>query len=220
VELLATPDLVLQMGDRLRVTAPRSRLPEVTAFLGDSERAVGDVNPIGLGLGLTIGLVLAFLSIPLPGGGAFVLGTATAPLVVGVVLGALGRTGPVVWQLPPGVANTLNQVFLLIFLASVGSGAGADLVEAVSSSLGWQLLVTSIAVCVAHAALCIVGLRVILRYGSARTLGGLTGSQLNPAPYAYAMVRLEGDQRIALAYALLFPIVMLLKVVVAQLMVL
>jgi putative transport protein len=220
VELVATPDLVLQMGDRLRVTAPRAKLSEVTADLGDSERSVGDINPVGLGLGLTIGLILAFVQIPLPGGGAFVLGTATAPLIVGVVLGALGRTGPIVWQLPPGVANTLNQVFLLIFLAAVGSGAGADLAAAFGEPLMLQLLVTSIAVCLAHAAVCIVGLRVVLKYGSARTLGGLTGSQLNPAPYAYAMAKMSGDQRIALVYALLFPIIMLTKVIVAQLMVL
>ena len=83
IDIIATPDLILQSGDRLRVTAPRERLGEITKDLGDSERTAGDINPVGLGLGLTIGLILAFLQIPLPGGGTLVLGTATAPLVAG-----------------------------------------------------------------------------------------------------------------------------------------
>ena len=77
---------------------------------------------------MTIGLILAFLEIPLPGGGTLVLGTATAPLVVGVVLGAIGRTGPIIWALPGNVANTLNQFSLLVFLVAVGTGAGPGLV--------------------------------------------------------------------------------------------
>jgi putative transport protein len=218
VDLIATPDLVLQMGDRLRVTARRDTLPEITKYLGDSERAAGDINALGLGLGLTIGLVFGLLSLPLPGGGSFVFGTATGPLVIGVVLGALGRTGPIVWQLPTGVNNAFNQLFLLIFLAAVGTGSGADLVTALSSTLGLQLVAVALTFCLIHTAVNIVGLRTILRYGTARSLGGLTGSQLNPAPFAYATDK-NGDQRIAVLYAMIFPVIMLGKVIIAQLMV-
>ena len=218
VDLIATPDLVLQMGDRLRVTAKRDVLPEITKHLGDSERAANDINALGLGLGLSIGLVFGLLSIPLPGGGNFVLGTATGPLIIGVVLGALGRTGPVVWQLPTGVNNAFNQLFLLIFLAAVGTGSGDDLVNALSSPLGLKLLAVALTFCVVHALVNIVGLRSVLKYGTARSLGGLTGSQLNPAPYAYAMDK-NGDQRIAVLYAMIFPVIMLGKVILAQFMV-
>ncbi|WP_440712890.1 aspartate:alanine exchanger family transporter [Gordonia sp. FQ] len=217
VDIIATPDLILQSGDRLRVTAPRDRLAEIAADLGDSDRAAGDINPIGLGLGLTIGLALGFLSIPLPGGGAFVLGAATAPLIVGVVLGAVGRTGPIVWTLPGGVSNTLNQFSLLVFLAAVGLGAGGGLVTALKSD-AVGLITLGIAIAAAHTLICVIGLRTVLRDGTASALGGLTGSQLNPAPYAYAMGKL-GDQRIAVSYAVLFPVAMLAKVLIAQLMV-
>ena len=63
-----------------------------------------------------------------------------------------------------------------------------------------------------------IGLRSVLRYGTARALGGLTGSQLNLAPYAYAMTKMP-DQRVAVGYAVLFPVSMILKVFLAQLMV-
>lgn len=217
VDLIAVPDLRLQMGDRLRVTADRKQLPEVTTFLGDSARGVGDINALGLGLGMTIGLLFGLLSLPLPGG-TMVLGSATGPLIVGVVLGALGRTGPIVWQLPSPVNNTLNQFTLLVFLVAVGSGAGADLVDALSSSLGVQLLVVALVFCLIHAIGLSLGMRLVLRYGTARSLGGLTGSQLNPAPFAYALSRVP-DQRISVLYAMIFPVIMILKVLLAQLMV-
>ncbi|EJZ11564.1 hypothetical protein MVAC_05957 [Mycolicibacterium vaccae ATCC 25954] len=216
-DIVATPDLVLQNGDRLRVTAPRARMAEITKDLGDSERAAGDINPIGLGVGLTIGLVLALVELPLPGGGSLVLGTATAPLLVGVVLGAFGRTGPVVWTLPGNVSNTLNQFSLLVFLVAVGTGAGGGLVTALAAE-GVQLVVLALAVSAAHALICVIGLRTVLKFGTARALGGLTGSQLNPAPYAYAMSKMP-DQRVAVGYAVLFPVSMIIKVFVAQLMV-
>ncbi len=218
VDLIAQPDLTVQMGDRLRVTARRDVLPQITKHLGDSERAANDINALGLGLGLVIGLLFGLVSIPLPGGGSFLLGTATGPLIIGVVLGALGRTGPVVWQLPTGVNNAFNQLFLLIFLAGVGTGSGEDLVNALSSALGLKLLVVALTFCVIHVLVCIVGLRRALAYGTARSLGGLTGSQLNPAPFAYSMDR-DGDQRIAVLYAMIFPVIMLSKVIIAQMMV-
>lgn len=217
VDIIATPDLVLCAGDRLRVTAPRDRLSEITRELGDSERAAGDINAIGLGLGLALGLLLAFVTIPLPGGGGLVLGTATAPLIMGVILGAIGRTGPVVWTLPGNVTYTLNQFSLLIFLAAVGTGAGPGLVKALSTD-GLQLVGLGFAIAAAHALVCVIGLRMVLGYGTARSLGGLTGSQLNPAPYAFAMSKVP-DQRVAVGYAVLFPVAMIAKVFLAQLMV-
>lgn len=217
VDHIATPEFVLQSGDRVRVTAHHDDLSRIAEDLGDSERAAADINPVGLGLGLTIGLLLAFVQIPLPGGGALTLGTATAPLIAGVVLGAIGRTGPVVWTLPGGVANTLNQFALVVFLVVVGTGAGSGLVSALADN-ALALLTLALAVSLVHAVVCVVALRSVLGLGTARALGGLTGSQLNPAPYAYSMERMP-DQRLAVGYAMLFPVSMILKVLVAQLMV-
>ena len=95
--------------------------------------------------------------------------------------------------------------------------AGAGLVHALATD-GAQLVLLGLAISAAHALICVIGLRVVLRYGTARALGGLTGSQLNPAPYAYAMTKVP-DQRVAVGYAVLFPVSMILKVFLAQLMV-
>lgn len=152
--------------------------------------------------------MLAFV-IPLPGGGGLVLGTATTPLVMGVILGAIGRTGPVVWTLPGNVTYTLNQFSLLIFLVAVGTGAGPGLVKRchrrARSWWAWGC----------HRRRACAGVRdraaLVLKYGTARSLGRPTGSQLNPAPYAYAMGKVP-DQQVAVGYAVLFPVSMIAKV--------
>lgn len=99
VDLVAAPDLIVELGDRIRVVAPRERLPEVVRELGDSERAVVVADPIGFSLGLLVGLAIGLIPIPLPGTDLR-LGTAAAPLIVGLVLGRIGHTGPISWQLP------------------------------------------------------------------------------------------------------------------------
>lgn len=218
VDLLATPDLPLQMGDRLRVTAPRRAMREVSEYLGDSERAAGDINPIGLGLGFALGLLFGLISIPIGGGSALVIGAASGPLIVGTILGAIGRTGPVVWLLPGNVSNTLNQFSLLLFLVAVGSGAGQSLVSAIQGGQWLAVLVVSAATSLVHAVCIILGVRLLAGYGTARTLGALTGSQLNPGVYGFAYGRMP-DPRVALGYALLFPVIMVGKVLVDQLMV-
>ncbi len=218
LDILATPDVALQLGDRLWVTAPRRHMRALADYLGDSERAVGDINPIGFGLGFALGILAGFLTIPLGGGASLVIGAASGPLIVGTILGAVGRTGPLVWLLPGGVASTLNQFSLLLFLVAVGSGAGQNLVSAVEAGRWVGVVVVSLATALAHAVCVVLGVRVLLRSGTARTLGALTGSQLNPGVYGFAYDRLR-DPRVALGYALLFPVIMVGKVVVDQLMV-
>ena len=99
VDLLATDDLVIQLGDRVRVVARREQMADVAAFLGDSERGASDLNPVGLAIGLSLGLLVGLVTVALPGGG-FALGVAGGPLLVGLLLGRAQRTGRVLWTIP------------------------------------------------------------------------------------------------------------------------
>ncbi len=94
VDLLATDDLVLALGDRVRVVVVAARsLAKVATYLGDSERGATDINPIGLFLGLGLGVLVGLVALPLPGGAKISLGVAGGPLLVGLVVGRLQRTG-------------------------------------------------------------------------------------------------------------------------------
>jgi putative transport protein len=218
IDLLATDDLVVQQGDRIRVIAPRERLADVARFLGDSERGPGDLNPIGLSLGLCVGLLLGVLPLPSPAGGTFEIGLAAGPLLVGLVLGRFARTGPVVWSIPYTASIALQQLGVLLFLAVAGSRAGGDLVDALGSPEGARILLAGLVVTgVAAAGLLILGR--LLKLGGPRMAGIIAGAQTQPAVLALAQER-TSDQRVGLGYALVYPAAMILKIVVAQVLVL
>lgn len=215
-DFLATDDFVLQAGDRIRVAAPREQLPRVAAYLGDSDHGTSDINPLGLALGLAIGLAFGAIPFHVPGLGGLELGQAAGPLIVGLLLGRLGRTGPVVWTLPHQAAETLTQVGLLLFLAYAGGRAGSAFIDAISSPLGVQIVLAGLLVTLVHAlALAVVGRRVLQAAG-ARLSGIIAGSQTQPAVLAYANETTGFDQRVALGYALVYPVAMVTKIVVAQ----
>src|SRR5690606_29442850 len=110
VELLPDADTVLELGDRVRVVAPRERMPEVAKFFGDSYQALSEIDVITFGLGVALGLLVGAVPIPLPYGSSFELGLAGGPLIVGLVLGRLGRTGRLVWTLPYSANLTMRQL--------------------------------------------------------------------------------------------------------------
>jgi putative transport protein len=214
VDLVARPDLVVELGDRIRVVAPRERIAAVVRELGGSERAAVTADPLGFSLGLVLGLLLGTVPIPLPGL-TLQLGTAAAPLIVGLVLGRLGHTGPVAWQLPYATNQTLRQLGALLFLAAVGLSSGPDLVAALTSGRGLRLfglglLLTTVT------AVALVAVARGLGLGAARLAGTLAGAQNQPAILTFAVDRTGGDDRVNLAYALLFPPTFVVKILCAQ----
>ncbi len=218
VDLLATDDLVLQVGDRVRVVAPRTRMQDVTEFLGDSERGASAYSITSLALGLALGVLLGELQFPLPGGGAFALGVAGGPLLVGLIVGRAGRTGPVLWTLPHSVASTLSQLGMMLFLAYAGTNAGSALAEALGSPTGPRLLAVGAVVTTVTAATVILGGRFLAGTYGPRMGGILAGLQTQPAVLAYANDSTKDDPRVNLGYALVYPAAMIVKVVVAPLL--
>ncbi len=216
VDLVARPDLVVELGDRIRVVAPRGRLAEVVRELGGSERAAVTADPLGFSLGLSIGLALGLVPIPLPGL-TLQLGTAAAPLLVGLMLGRIGHSGPVSWQLPYATNQALRQFGVLVFLASVGLGAGPDLARALRSGEG--LLLAGIGA--ATTAVLVVALVVLARLagrGGARVAGTVAGTQGQPAVLEFANERTDADDRVNVVYAQLLPAAFIAKVLAAQIL--
>jgi putative transport protein len=203
------------MGDRVRVTCPVSRMPEVSAFLGDSDRGMSDINPVGFALGLSIGLLIGLVHIPLPGGG-FALGAAAGTLLTGLVFGRLGRVGPVVTSMSHGAAQSLSYFGVITFLAYAGTRAGERIVGAVTSDLGWKVAVLGFVVTTGAAVLLLVAGRLIHRMGGTQHAGMLAGAQTQPAILAFANDRTGFDTRVSLGYVLVYPVAMIAKIVIVQ----
>jgi putative transport protein len=217
VEFLPHGDTVLEPGDRVRVVAPRVSMPAVSAFFGDSYRALSEIDVLTFSLGLTAGLLLGVLPIPLPGGGDLKLGLAGGPLVVALVLGALDRTGPLVWSLPYSANLTLRQLGLIVFLAGIGTRAGYAFVSTVQSRDGVLLLGAGavITFTVALATLW-VGYR-LLNVPMGLLSGMLAGLQTQPAVLGFALEQ-TGDDLPNVGYAALFPLATIAKILAAQLL--
>jgi putative transport protein len=214
IDLVATDDLVLEPGDRVRVVGPSEGLVAVAKELGDSERRVGEFEAPGFMIGLVLGLVIGLIEIPVPGLGDVRLGTAGGPLVVGLVLGHLQRTGPLVWQLPHGANLTLRQLGAVLFLAVVGIRSGPVLVDALQTSVGPKVVFGGAIITSVTAA----GVILLGRFeglGADRMSGVLAGTQTQPAVLAFAVGRSD-DPRVPLGYALAMPIAMVVKIVMAQ----
>jgi putative transport protein len=217
VDLVASDDIMLQLGDRLRVIVPADQMRAVAEYLGDSERGMSDINPIGLALGLTLGTLIGIAHIPLPGGG-FALGAAGGTLLVGLMFGRLGRVGPLVTGLPRTAASSLSTFGMLTFLAYAGTRAGGAFTKAITSGLGWRIAVVGFVVTSAAALTVILLGRVVHRVDAPRLAGMLAGAQTQPAILAFANERTGFDNRVALGYALVYPAAMIAKILLAQLL--
>ena len=218
VDLVAEPELHLELGDAIRIVAPRKRMREIAGFFGDSFRALGEVDALSFSVGIAAGLALGTIAIPLPGGGTFSLGSAGGPLVVGLVLGAVARTGPLVWQLPYTANLTLRQFGMVLFLAGIGTRAGPAFADAIVrpsalAAVAAGAAVTSTALLI----LLFAGTRV-LRLPPLTLIGVLAGMQTQPAVFAYASDQLADDHDLTLGYASVYPMAMISKIVIAQIL--
>ena len=119
IDHLATDDFVLALGDRVRVTAAQDQLAKVARFFGDQEREAGNINPVATMVGIGLGVALGAIALPLPNGVSLMLGNAGGPLVAGLVLGKLQRTGRFVWTVPFAASSAMSELGLLLFLCAV-----------------------------------------------------------------------------------------------------
>jgi len=217
VEFLPEPHTVLELGDRVRVLGTKERITGASRYLGDSYRALSEVDVLSFGLGIALGLLLGSLSFPLPGGGSFKLGLAGGPLVAGLVLGALGRSGPVLWQLPYNANLTLRQLGVILFLAGIGLRSGYTFVQTLAQGNGLALFLSGAAITLSAALLTLwIGHRLLGIHLEALS-GLLAGLQGQPAVLAFALDK-SASERPSLSYATVYPLAMLLKILFAQLL--
>lgn len=214
VDFVPTSGTVLERGDRVRVLTWAGNLDRVARYLGDSVRSSSEADFLSLSLGFVLGVILGVVPLPLPGGGTFALGFAGGPLISGLVLGRIQRTGAINWGMPYGVNLTLRQVGLVLFLAGIGTKAGDGFIQTMMGDGGVLMAagatVTTIVTVIGLA----FGPRLLgLSYPS--VLGLMSGLQTQPACLAYANQR-EGAESANVWYAAVYPLSMIAKIVLAQ----
>ncbi|WP_353067421.1 TrkA C-terminal domain-containing protein [Arcanobacterium hippocoleae] len=217
LELLATDAARIEVGDRLMVAYPRAEYEQIQNFFGDSERKISQIDAISMGLGMTLGILLGMVEISLPGGMKFSLGTAAGPLIVGMFLGALQKTGPFLWQMPQAANQTIRQLGLLLFLAAVGISSGKAFMGTAFTTTGALAGLMAFAIVVVILVLVIVLGRMI-GLSAQRTAGVMAGILGQPAVLAFATSK-ENDERIEAGYAAIFALGIIMKIILVTIIV-
>lgn len=217
IDLLADGDTMLELGDRVRVVSRRKDLSELSHLFGDSYKALSELNLLSFGLGMTLGLLLGLVPIPLPGGVVFKLGFAGGPLIVALILGAVGRTGSIVWSLPYSANLTLRQIGLIFLLAGIGIRSGYTFFTTFAQSGGITIFLAGTAVTGITAFVTLwIGYKVLqIPYGM--LTGMLAALQTQPAVLGFALEQSENELP-NIGYALIFPIATIVKILFAQLL--
>jgi putative transport protein len=218
VEMLAHDNTVLELGDRVRIVARRQDMDRIARFMGDSYRALSEIDVLTFSLGIAVGLLVGLIPIPLPGGLVFTLGFAGGPLVVALILGALGRTGPLVWSLPYSANLTLRQIGLIMFLAGVGTRAGYAFVSTFTQGSGLYLFVAGAIITTLTALATLWIGYMLLKIPMSLLIGLLAGLQTQPAVLGFALEQ-TGNDLPNLGYASMFALAVIVKIIVAQLLV-
>ncbi|MEO7909539.1 MAG: aspartate:alanine exchanger family transporter [Roseiflexaceae bacterium] len=216
-DLLAHGDTMIELGDRVRVVADPAHMDEISAYFGDSYHALSEVNILALSIGLTLGLLLGLVQIPLPGGVHLALGYAGGPLVVALILSARERTGPLNWTLPYSANLTLRQIGLLLFLAGIGTRAGAAFLATFTQGNGLELLLAGgfVTISIVLAALW-VGYK-LLHIPLSILIGIVSGLQTHPALLSFATEQTGSDVP-AIGYAEVYPVAIIAKIIIAQML--
>ena len=217
VQLLATPGLILQLGDRLTVVGEAKAIENVEKVLGNAVKTLKDPNLAAIFIGIVLGLILGSIPIAIPGISTPVkLGLAGGPIVVGILIGCFGPRFHLITYTTRSANLMLRGIGLSLYLACLGLDAGAHFFETVMRPEGAIWIAIGFAITfIPVVIMALVALRMTrLDFGS--TCGMLCGSMANPMALNYANDTLPGDNP-AVSYATVYPLSMFSRVIIAQL---
>lgn len=214
MDLLANGETMLELGDRVLLVARRKDIPALSKLFGNSYESLSHINLLSFGSGMALGLLLGMVTFALPGGFSFSLGFAGGPLLVALVLGALRRTGPILWTLPFGTNLTLRQLGLILLLAGIGIRSGHTFLHTLlEGGGGWLFLAGAIIATTTAFITLYVGYRWLrIPYG---LVTGMVATQ--PAILEFANQK-SGNKLPTIGYTLMLPIMLITKILFVQLL--
>ena len=219
IELLATPELRLQMGDRLTVVGDQAIVEKMATKFGNSTKKLDAPNLATLFLGIMLGITLGSLPIAIPGlSQGFKLGIAGGSLIIAILIGAFGPKFHLVTYTTSSANLMIREIGISLFLAAVGFGAGEKFVDVLLNGgyvwIGYGVLITMIP-------LLLVGFvgRKWMKLDYFTLMGLIAGSTTDPPALAYATSQSGNNDRAAVAYSTVYPLTMFLRVLTGQLMI-
>lgn len=217
IDLLASPNLRLQIGDRLTIVGEANSVNTVGKILGDEIKRLNNPNLLAVFIGISLGMLLGALPITLPGMSTPVkLGIAGGPIIVGILMGAFGPRFHLTTYTTMSANLMLRQLGIIIYLAGLGIDSGVHFFETVFRAEG--LLWIGLGFLLTIVPVLIVGFIAsqFFKLDYAHNVGMLCGSMANPMALSYANTTVDGDEP-SVSYATVYPLSMFIRVISAQL---
>lgn len=218
VQILATPDLILQLGDRLTVVGEKTAIKRVAGILGNSVSTLREPNLAAIFIGIVLGLILGSVPLSMPGISSPVkMGLAGGPIIVGILVGCFGPRLHMRTYTTRSANLMLRGIGLSLYLAGIGIDAGAHFFETVVRPegaiwIGSGFLITVVPVLL----MAVIAMRMCgMNFGS--TCGMLCGSMANPMALNYVNDSFPGNDA-SVSYATVYPLGMFMRVVISQVM--
>ena len=220
MDIFASPDLTLQVGDRVMVVGPQDAVERVANLMGNQLKLLDHPNIVTIFVGIFLGILFGSLPIAFPGIPTPVkLGLAGGPLIVAILIGRFGYKLKLVTYTTMSANLMLREIGIALFLASVGVKAGANFVQTVVEGDG--MLYVGCGFLITLIPLLIMGIfgRYYYKINYFKLMGLMAGSTTDPPALAYAN-QLTGSNAPAVGYSTVYPVTMFLRILTAQLLIL
>ena len=220
MDIFASPDLTLQVGDRVMVVGPQDAVDRVANLMGNSLKRLDHPNIVTIFVGIFLGILFGSLPIAFPGIPTPVkLGLAGGPLIVAILIGRFGYKLKLVTYTTMSANLMLREIGIALFLASVGVKAGANFLQTVVEGDG--MLYVGCGFLITVIPLLIMGVfgRFYYKINYFKLMGLMAGSTTDPPALAYAN-QVTGSNAPAVGYSTVYPVTMFLRILTAQLLIL
>lgn len=219
INLIATSDLRLQLGDRMTVVGDKDDVQRVADLFGNELKKLDAPNLIPIFFGIVLGVIIGTLPIAIPGlSSPFKLGLAGGCLIVAILVGRFGPNYHMVTYATTSANRMIREIGLALFLASVGLGAGSGFVATIADG-GWAWILYGVVITMLPLVIMGVVARKWGRLDYFTLMGLMAGSTTDPPALAFAAETSDGLDNANVAYATVYPLTMFLRVMVAQLLI-
>ena len=219
VDLIATPDLKLQLGDRVTVVGKELAIAHTEKVLGNQMKRLNYPNLIPIFLGIMLGCIVANIPFFIPGINENLrLGLTGGPLVVAILIGYFGPKYNLVTYNTISANLMLREIGICIFLACVGLGTGEQFIQTVASESGLTWILYGIAITMIPIILGGIIGKLVFHINYYTLLGVLAGANTNPSALAYVREQTSADAP-TVGYANVYPFAMFLRIVTIQIII-
>jgi len=215
IDIPAYPNLTLRLGDKLYVVAPEVYSDKVTKIIGNDLMKYPAADFLPISLGIVVGILIGSIPLGIPGVGSIKLSFVGGILISALVLGRLGRVGPIVWNLSPHSTTLLKTLGQLIFIATLGTNAGKYLVESLADN-GMTPILIALGALIFSLGLVTLICKKILKMNFLDIMGLLSGAMTSTPSLTMANNITKTDYP-SIAYAAVYPLGLVLVIVFAQL---